>query len=204
MTRTQFTNDSDSSAGQISIRISPYIEREFKRRDIFHELRLEKAYRTFSGTGDHMVSVERAREILADANANRYNRDQPRGMSVAYGSLARNIDEALREEARQGLIQDPGEDAVISKIKAATRKAPTAKTAKIYRLETKNRHEGAIENRLDALIEKASEGDIHGMTYVITNKDGMVEFGRIGLHRQNKAIALGTMLQAAVALVMTP
>lgn len=47
MTRTQFTNDSDSSAGQISIRISPYIEREFKRRDIFHELRLEKAYRKF-------------------------------------------------------------------------------------------------------------------------------------------------------------
>ncbi len=84
------------------------------------------------------------------------------------------------------------------------RKAATAKTAKIYHLETKNRHDCSIEDRLNALIERAAEGDIHGMTYVISDKDGEVQVGRIGLHRQNKDIALGTMLRAAVALVMAP
>jgi len=42
------------------------------------------------------------------------------------------------------------------------------------------------------------------MTYVTTDKNGDVEVGRTGLHKQNKAIALGTMFQAAVALVMSP
>ena len=84
------------------------------------------------------------------------------------------------------------------------RKAATAKTAKIYRFEAKNRHDCAIENLIDYLAERAKDGDIHGMTYILTDENGEVEYGRIGLHKQNKAIALGTMFQAAVALVMAP
>lgn len=60
----------------------------------------------------------------------------------------------------------------------------------------------AAEDRILSLAERAREGDIHGMTYVISDRNEEVKVGRIGSHKQNKAIALGTMFQAAVALVM--
>lgn len=84
------------------------------------------------------------------------------------------------------------------------RKAATAKTAKIYHLDTKNRNDSSIENRLYSLRDRAADGEIHGMTYIISDKNGEVEVGCVGLHRQNTDIALGTMLRAAVALVMAP
>lgn len=100
---------STSAVSQVWFRISPVIEREFIRRDVFPELRLEKAYSVIRGaTGVHLVSVERAREVLADAHAQHRIPDLPRGLSVAYRSLVRNITDALMEEARRGLIDDPG------------------------------------------------------------------------------------------------
>lgn len=60
----------------------------------------------------------------------------------------------------------------------------------------------AAEDRILSLAEKARDGQIHGMTYVISNHNDGVELGRIGSHRQSKAVALGTLFQAAVALVM--
>lgn len=94
---------------EINVWISPLIEREFKRRDVFQELRLENAHRIKSGaTGVYLVSVDRARELLADAESHRYNRDQPRGLSAAYTALFKNITRALREEACRGAEDDPG------------------------------------------------------------------------------------------------
>lgn len=72
--------------------------------------------------------------------------------------------------------------------------------ASIYHLPSN--YSRAAENTILYLAEKAKDGDIHGMTYVISDRSEEVEFGRIGSHKQNKAIALGTMFQAAVALVM--
>lgn len=98
-----------AAASQISIRISPVIEREFKRRNVFPEFRLDRASSIINGaTGVYAVSAARAREVLADAQAQRYNRDVPRGVPVAYGALVKIIDSALLEEARRGLLADPG------------------------------------------------------------------------------------------------
>jgi hypothetical protein len=105
----------------VIIRISPVIEREFKRRDIFPELCLEKAFRVINGaTGCHLVSLERAHEIFADAQEQRYNRDLPRGLPVAYGALASNIASALKYEARRGLLDDPGMEEVQRRQAAAS------------------------------------------------------------------------------------
>ena len=98
----------------ITVLISPVMEREFKRRDIFPELRLETAVRIQNGaTGVHKVSVERAKELLADAQAmGMYDRAAPlpRGIPVAYSALVRNIGATLKQEARRGLWDDPGMD----------------------------------------------------------------------------------------------
>lgn len=72
--------------------------------------------------------------------------------------------------------------------------------ASIYHLPSN--YSRAAENSILVLAEKARSGDIHGMTYVISNRNEDVEYGRVGSHKQNKAIAIGTMFQAAVALVM--
>lgn len=98
-----------SEATTLTIRISPVIEREFERRGVFPELRLANACRIINGaTGVHRVSVERAREVLADAEAQSRNHDLLRGLPVAYRSLARNISGSLKQELRRGLIDDPG------------------------------------------------------------------------------------------------
>ena len=95
---------------QILVRISPVIEREFKRRDVFVELRVERAQSILSGTtGVHQVSISRAREIAADAQSQRWV-NGVRGLTVAYGALARNVAEAIKQEERRGLFDDPGID----------------------------------------------------------------------------------------------
>ena len=63
-------------------------------------------------------------------------------------------------------------------------------------------HSRAAHDRILSLAERAKEGGIHGMTYVISDRHEEIKVGHIGSHKQNKAIALGTMFQAAVALVM--
>ncbi len=96
----------------VTIQISPVVEREFKRRDVFPELRLEDAVRIQNGaTGVYKVSIERAEALMADARVMRtHDRELPRGTLVAYGALARNIQHSLQEEERQGLWKDPGVD----------------------------------------------------------------------------------------------
>ena len=95
---------------RLAVRISPTIEREFRRREVFPELRLEAAVRVVNGaTGIYETSVERAAEIAEDAKAMTARaRELPRGIPVAYGALLRNVEALLAEEARRGLWDDPG------------------------------------------------------------------------------------------------
>jgi hypothetical protein len=110
------TTSSSSSApeGLITIEITPTMEREFMRRGMFPELRLENALRIVSGaTGVYRVSLARASEVLADADALRQwpaSAELPRGATNAYSALARKLKEMLRREARRGLWDDPGID----------------------------------------------------------------------------------------------
>lgn len=99
----------DSTNKLLNIRITPVIEREFKRRSVFPELRLEASTRVINGaTGIYRISIEHAREIMSDAEAQKLNRALPRGLPVAYGALARNISASLKQQLRRGLLDDPG------------------------------------------------------------------------------------------------
>lgn len=109
-----FQPRTDASASTITVLVSPVIEREFKRRDVFAELRLETAARIQNGaTGVHEVSIDRAKELLADAQAMQaHNRELPRGIPAAYSALVRNISASLKQEARRGIWDDPGMDEI--------------------------------------------------------------------------------------------
>lgn len=101
------SNLGGSGEAQVLVRISPTIEREFKRRDVFVELRIERAISILSGaTGVYQVSIPRAREISDDASSQKWR--GVRGLTIAYGALARNVEEAIKQEERRGLFDDPG------------------------------------------------------------------------------------------------
>ena len=107
-----------SSEVLVPVQISPVIEREFKRRDIFPELRLENATRIQNGaTGVHKVSIAVANALLADAEAMQVNnRELPRGIPAAYSALMRNLKRTLKDEARRGLWDDPGMEEVQKRV----------------------------------------------------------------------------------------
>ena len=105
------SNLGGSGESLILVRISPTIEREFKRRDVFVELRIERAASILSGaTGVHRVCIARAREVLSDARVQRGNPELPRGIPRAYGALASNVEDCIKREERRGLFDDPGMD----------------------------------------------------------------------------------------------
>jgi hypothetical protein len=106
---------SAATEGLIRVFITPTMERELQRRNMFPELRLDKAECVNNGaTGVYRVSRSRAAEILADAQAMRARADElPRGTPKAYSTLARNLIEALRAEARRGLWRLPDPDEMI-------------------------------------------------------------------------------------------
>lgn len=104
----------------IEVRITPTIERQYKARGVFPELRLENAHRITSGaTGHYLVSPERARELLADAEALDYSQ-LPRGLPAAYTALQSNLRESVREWERRGLWDDPGFDEGVRRVNAAS------------------------------------------------------------------------------------
>lgn len=118
---------------QVVICISPVIEREFKRRGVFPELRLEAADRIVSGaTGVHRMANRAAEELLADAKAMySHGHELPRGAKVAYAALVRNVEAMLKQEARRGLSDDPGM-AVAAKRAAESPACLVAGTAVLY------------------------------------------------------------------------
>ena len=101
------SNSGDGGDAKILVRISPVIEREYMRRNAFVELRIDRA---LGATGFHELSLARARDVLADAEAQRRNRDLPRGIPKAYSSLASNLEECIKQEERRGLFDDPGRE----------------------------------------------------------------------------------------------
>jgi hypothetical protein len=92
----------------ITVRITPTLEREFIRRDVFQNLRVSKALKIISGaTGVFEIEVPLAEELLADISAQRARRELlPKGMLVAYNSLESQLKDAIKYA--KGLWDDPG------------------------------------------------------------------------------------------------
>lgn len=93
----------------LAVQITPTIEREYRRRDVFPTLRTEFA-QTFvnGGTGVYEVSISQAEAILSDAKEQRGNRLLPRGLPKAFTALVQRLEPALK--SAKGLWDDPGHD----------------------------------------------------------------------------------------------
>ena len=74
-----------SAPNLLTIDITPTIERDYKRREVFAELRIENAARIVNGaTGRYEVTIERARAVYADAEHMRWGTMAlPRGLACA-------------------------------------------------------------------------------------------------------------------------
>ena len=95
----------------IEVRITPTIERDFKRREVFSTLRIEHAEHVLNGaTGVYTITAAFAEEVLADALARYSGHEERRGLKVAYGSLHNKLKAAVLAEQRKGVWDDPGKD----------------------------------------------------------------------------------------------
>lgn len=95
----------------VSVRITPVIDAEFRRRDMFPDLRAATAVRLVRGTAIHLLSLDRAKSIGDDAWGQAHaDEDFPRGVKNAYLTLWHNIRCAVWNEERHGLPEDPGLD----------------------------------------------------------------------------------------------
>jgi hypothetical protein len=94
----------------IAVSITPTVERDLQRRGVFPELRRANAARISStNAAVHRLSVERAKELLDDAQKMYLHaRDLPRGTLAAYTALARNLTGDIKRMSRDGLLDDPG------------------------------------------------------------------------------------------------
>jgi len=108
MTTPRYADDADKG---VEVRISPVLEREYKRRNVFPTLRLEHALRIVNGaTGVYTVALDEAQRLLDDARSMQLDRELPRGTPLAYSCLARNLATVLKQAERRGLWNDPGID----------------------------------------------------------------------------------------------
>jgi hypothetical protein len=90
----------------LEVRITPTVERDYTRRNIFPELRLVKAPRYMNATGIFEVPLDIAEQLLSDAETQYMNRALPRGSAKAYGSLIDQLKPAVKRA--KGLWDDPG------------------------------------------------------------------------------------------------
>lgn len=112
----KLNTDCEADDPFIETQITAVIERDFIRRNVFPALRLEFAHRIIHGaTGIHRISLETAENLRDDIQRVRRT-ELPRGMTVAYSALFRKLTDAIREEKRRGLWEDPGIGEMIGRL----------------------------------------------------------------------------------------
>lgn len=112
MPKPDTTSSNTAQEGLIRVDITATMEREFQRRNMFPEMRLQNALGIINGsTGVYSVSAAHAREILEDAKAMRQKAAElPRGVPKSYTALVEKLTTALRQEARRGTWDLPSVD----------------------------------------------------------------------------------------------
>ncbi|NKE64521.1 hypothetical protein RAMLITH_01700 [Ramlibacter sp. RBP-2] len=101
---------------EVTILITPTIERDYRRRNVFEEMWSERADKVMPGGAfvHRGVCVEFAEEILEDAREQRFTSDGPRGNRAAYTALVRQITGELRRFHESQTLPDPGRDAMLT------------------------------------------------------------------------------------------
>lgn len=103
------------TASTVEVRITPTIERDYRRRGVFPTLRIENTSRFWnSATGIYAVSPKDAEEILKDAEVQQSKGSElPRGTPKAYSSLVEKLAPAVKRA--KGLWDDPGREVVVER-----------------------------------------------------------------------------------------
>lgn len=100
---------------EVTIYITPTIERDYRRRNVFEELWSQRADKTQpNGTFVHTACSDFAEDVLEDAQDQRTNSDGPRGTRASYTALARQIEAQLRLLLRRHTLPDPGYGAMLN------------------------------------------------------------------------------------------
>ena len=107
---TELRNPPAGGDKPVEVWITPTIERDFKARGIFPELRAETGLAIRCGAQHlHRLTVPEAEALLQDVEQQYESGDaqrRQRGLGVAYGSLRCALSEAVRHA--KGLWDDPG------------------------------------------------------------------------------------------------
>ena len=83
-------------ATTVEVRITPTIERDYRRRGVFPDYCVERLPHVISsGTTAYSLSLDAAQQLLEDAEQQHHNRESPRGTNKAYGDLIKKLSRAL-------------------------------------------------------------------------------------------------------------
>ena len=99
-------------APEIKVTITPVIDRDLRRRNVFPQLRSENAEFMRGPTYIHIATIEDAEAILKDANGQYESMGrsgETRGLRHAYRSLIDGLTAKIRQA--KGLWDDPGIEA---------------------------------------------------------------------------------------------
>ncbi|MCW5879712.1 MAG: hypothetical protein KIS91_02075 [Anaerolineae bacterium] len=90
-------DESSSDASQTAnVYITPTVEADLKLRNVFPELRIEKAACRFPpATGQYPLSLDRLKELLADAEQQYRSGPKKRGLRWAYSRLINDLQGTL-------------------------------------------------------------------------------------------------------------
>jgi hypothetical protein len=106
----------------IDVSITPTIERDYRERGAFPDIRAENAAQIVNGaTGIHRLSIEQAETILKDAEERHQTMSRSvatRGLRHAYCSLFERLGDDIRRA--KGLWADPGEKEISARMSAGS------------------------------------------------------------------------------------
>lgn len=109
------------NVGPIQLQLTPTIQRNYARREVFECFRPEQAARILSNlTAIFYVSVEDAEEVLEDAKEQRAKYDGPRGEVIAWSALIRCLARLIEDEKFGDCIDFPGAEKVMAERRAAS------------------------------------------------------------------------------------
>lgn len=103
-------NLSPTDEPMVNVWITPTVEREYRVRNVFPALRIEKAMRVMNtATGVFALTVDAASEVLADATSQcQVRRPEQKGLTTAYTSLRRTLAQQVQSAERRDTVPDPG------------------------------------------------------------------------------------------------
>jgi len=132
----------------IDVNITPTIERDYRRRDVFPALRIEHTRRFINATGVYSVSIVEAEEILKDAEARLSDRSLPRGTPKAFSSLAERLTAALK--SAMGLWDDPGMDVARQRLQDSPAQFRVGERVRYWSEWIDDERDGALLEIVDA------------------------------------------------------